>query len=123
MNNNKTQFDDKDIFEHDGYRLAFARTKYTSNNSTAIEVIIVDDNNTPVEDFGSLSINLEDYGIINTEKAIAINHDFMIDSLKPIVDEFIGRYGTGKTLNIIYGYASSIFVEIKEISELKELIM
>ena len=110
-------FNDDQIFKYLGYRMGFVISKYQSNNSIAISIVCINDDNTDGELYGTLTVNLEEYGIENDTKEIAIHHDYMEYPQKEILDNFLEMYGLNY-VKIEYGFAQSIMVRLRDFREI-----
>lgn len=121
QNNDKIEdaihFNEDQIFEYNGDRMGFVLTKYASNNSPGISIVYVKSDNTDDYLYGNLSINLEEYDIVNDAHKIAIHHDYMEEPQSKIVDKFREMYC--KDYNFVnYGFAASIVVELEDIRKI-----
>ena len=113
-------FNDEQIFEHDGQKMGFVLSKYTSNNSPAVQIVCVDEENNSEELYGTLSINLEEFGIKNTIDKIAIHHYYTDenDVSYDILNNFIDMYCHKQFVKIQYGFAQSVIVYLNDIKEI-----
>lgn len=115
--NNIVYFNDDQVFEFNGDRMGFVLSKYHSNNSPAINIVYVNNKNESEELYGTLSVNLEEYGIENNRNKLAIHHYYMEEPQLTIVKEFIEMYGVN-SIRIQYGFAESIMVELSDIKDI-----
>lgn len=113
----KVYFKDNQIFEYNSDKMGFVISKYQSNNSIAISIVCINDDNSDGELYGTLTVNLEEYGIENDAKEIAIHHDYMEYPQKEILDNFLEMYSLNY-VKIEYGFTHSIMVRLRDLREI-----
>ena len=114
--NNIIHFDDNQIFEYNGEKMGFVLSKYHSNNSPAINIVYVNENNESEELYGTLTVNLEEYNIENTRNELEIHHYYMEEPQDEIVNQFIEMYCIN-SVKIQYGFAESVMVRLRNIED------
>ena len=114
---NVIYFNENQVFEYNGEKMGFVLSKYNSNNSPAINIVYVNDKNESEELYGTLTVNLEEYGIENNRNKLAIHHYYMEEPQLTIVKKFIEMYCIN-SVKIQYGFAESIIVELSDIQDI-----